>query len=385
MFAGKLLKYFRHSSRLFSNVVKIDPAIPSTKLSQLYEFGISKNQIILLNYLASQPITNKFSSEFKVLDELYAQLIELKRQLKDTNLPAEDKEFYENELKETNQLVEEEHERILYDVVETLYVEENDQIDSAIMEFRGGVGGTESTLFAGEMAEYYRHYLIAKGFSVTEENSLQSTSKVIRYKIKGEKIYAIMICESGVHKVIRVPETEAKGRLHSSTISIVVLPDVPLDFKLNEKELRIDYMRAQGPGGQHVNKTESACRITHVPSGVSVLIQEDRSQAKNRSKAMEIIREKLYQIEFEKHEEEQKLKRKGQIGSGDRSDKIRTYNFPQDRITDHRLNKTVFGIVHQLSSGELFDECIAAIQDEQQQSKIDRFYSEMTEKYPDLA
>jgi peptide chain release factor 1 len=384
MFIGRLLKRLNRTQRFFSNIPKADLAIPGTKLALFNQFKIPRNHIILLNYLASQPITHKFSSEFKVFDELYVQLIELKKQLQDTSLSPEDKEFFENELQETTQVINEEHDRILNEVVETIYVEETDKIDSAIMEFRGGVGGAESTLFAIEMADYYRHYMAAKGYHVVEENSSQSTSKVIRYKIKGEKVYAIMICESGIHKVIRVPETESKGRLHSSTISIVVLPDVPMEFKLNEKELRIDYMRAQGPGGQHVNKTESACRITHMPSGVSVLIQEDRSQAKNRARAMEIIREKLYQIEFEKREEEQKLKRKGQIGTGDRSDKIRTYNFPQDRITDHRLNKTVFGIVQQLSSGDLFDECISAIQDEQYQAKIDRFYTEMLDKYPDL-
>jgi peptide chain release factor 1 len=385
MFCRRAFKFTRPLAWRFSTVARMDPVIPMRRVSELLQSGISKNQIQLLNYLAAQPISSKLSSEYKVLDDLYVQMIELHKQLEEATLSEEDRRFFENELNETKSLLNEEHERILSGVIVSLYTDEHEAIDSAILEFRGGVGGAESTLFANEMAEYYRHYLLARGCQVIEDNVAQSTSKVLRFKLKGERVFSTMICECGVHKVIRVPETESKGRLHSSTISIVVLPDVPFEFKLNERELRIDYMRAQGPGGQHVNKTDSACRITHLPTGISVHMQDDRSQAKNKARAMELIREKLYQMEWEKKEEEQKLKRKGQIGSGDRSDKIRTYNFPQDRITDHRLNKTVYGIVNYLQNGELFDICIAEINEAIYNDKIAQFYKDMNDKYPSLA
>ena len=226
----------------------------------------------------------------------------------------------------------------------------------AIIEFRGGCGGQESSIFGAEMKEIFKAFLRSKGIQVSEQSDPHS--KILKLKAVGSKAYNYIRHESGVHKVIRVPETETKGRLHSSTITLLVLPDVPFNFSLLKSDLKIEFTTAQGPGGQHVNKTESACRITHIPSEISVLIQEYRNQHQNKAKALDFIKEKVYQFEFQKKMEADFAHRKTKMGTGDRSEKIRTYNFQQDRITDHRLHKTVFGMTKYLNSGLIFEECI---------------------------
>lgn len=225
----------------------------------------------------------------------------------------------------------------------------------AVIELRGACGGTESQLFAEEMKEYFESFIRSKGYAVS---SSYDEAKALRLKVSGNTAYNYIRFEAGVHKVIRVPETESRGRLHSSTIIITILPEVPFNFELNQKELKIEYTRAQGPGGQHVNKTESACKITHEPTGLTVSIQESRYQYQNKEKALEIIKQRVFQYEFDKKKGEDLELRKSQSTSGDRSEKIRTYNFQQDRITDHRLGKTVFGMKKYLNEGLIFEECI---------------------------
>jgi len=224
------------------------------------------------------------------------------------------------------------------------------------------VGGTEASLFADDLLGMYQCYINTKGWSsklvtYTKDAGNSNGCKFGHLKVTGHNVYKYLKCESGVHKVIRVPETEKSGRIHSSTISVAVLPEIPFDFKLDEKDLRVEFMRSSGPGGQHVNKTESACRITHMPSGLQVHIQDGREQQHNKNKALKVITDKLFSAEVFRHQESLNSQRKEQIAGGDRSDKIRTYNFPQTRITDHRTNLTLFGIDKMLK-GELLEEFI---------------------------
>ena len=194
--------------------------------------------------------------------------------------------------------------------------------------------------------------------------------KEIIAEIRGRGAFAKLKFESGVHRVQRVPDTEASGRIHTSAATVAVLPEVEdVDVAVNDRDLRIDTMRAQGAGGQHVNKTESAVRITHIPSGIVVMMQEERSQHRNRAKAMALLRAKLYDAELQKRDAERAASRRGQVGSGDRSERIRTYNFPQGRVTDHRINLTLYKLP-QVIEGEALDEIIDALVTEHQASLL---------------
>lgn len=217
-----------------------------------------------------------------------------------------------------------------------------------IMEIRAGAGGDEASLFAQELFRAYSHYASSQGWKV-ELQSL-SDGNVGGYKeviatISGEKVYSRLKYESGVHRVQRVPKTEASGRIHTSTITVAIIPEVePTEVKIDPKELRIDVMRSGGAGGQSVNKTESAVRVTHIPTGIAVHCQEGKSQHSNRDKAMQILFSRLKQIEDEKVIKEASDARLAQIGTGDRSERIRTYNFPQSRVTDHRIGVTIHSL-----------------------------------------
>lgn len=368
------------ATRNFSVDIPMNSSINS-KLHQLQNFGVSKSHLQFFNYLNSLPLSEKISQEAKIFEELFSQIFELFISVKSETPDTEDYRFFKSELEATLAILDNEYQRVLPQAVEVTFSTEIDRIEGARLEFRAGVGGSEALLFADEMSEYYSSYLANKGYRIEVISTGQHGGKVVAFKAKGEGVYKHIIHECGVHKVIRVPETETKGRLHSSTISIVVLPDVPFEFKLIDKELRYEYMRAQGPGGQHVNKTESACRVTHIPTGITVMMQDDRSQANNKKMATELIRDKLYQLEFDKKMGEEMAKRKTQIGSGDRSDKIRTYNFPQDRITDHRLGKTVYGIKNGVVSGDIFDECIEEMKLLTYKQTVQNFNEMLNEKF----
>lgn len=346
----------------------------------LIDLGIDRKPILLFSYLNSLDASSRFYSDKKILEDLIHQYQDIKAALEVPSLSQADAEFYEMEGVELMQIFKREVERLELGVMQDQYKSIDDSVEGAIVEFRAGVGGDESTIFAEEMCSFYTTFLGSKGYSV-QRKEVASSSKTISFKVNGNIAYKEIKCESGVHKVIRVPETETKGRLHSSTISLVVLPDVPFEFNLNEKELKLEYCRSQGPGGQHVNKTESACRVTHISTGIQVLIQDFREQHKNKMRAIEVLRDKLYLLEFEKKRQEEKRSRKSQIGSGDRSDKIRTFNFQQDRITDHRLNKTVFGIERHLQTGEFFDECIQQVLESEREETLKDFYEELEAKY----
>ncbi|MBO6036793.1 MAG: peptide chain release factor 1 [Acetobacter sp.] len=239
---------------------------------------------------------------------------------------------------------------------------------SAILEVRPAAGGDEAMLFAAEIFDLYRRYAEIKGwrFSLMEydESELGGLRCGIA-EINGRGVFACLKYESGVHRVQRVPTTESQGRIHTSTVTVAVLPDVEdVEVEINDSDLRIDVFRASGAGGQHVNKTESAVRVTHMPSGIVVSMQEEKSQHKNRAKAMKVLRARLYEREREQAHASRAADRRSQVGTGDRSERIRTYNFPQGRVTDHRINLTLYKI-DRVMLGEI-EEFVEALTQEEQ-------------------
>jgi peptide chain release factor 1 len=243
---------------------------------------------------------------------------------------------------------------------------------NAILEVRAGTGGEEAALFGYKLFAMYQKYAEKKKWKF-EILSISETGlggyKDASASISGRNVFARLKFESGVHRVQRVPETESQGRVHTSAATIAVLPEAEeIDIKIEEKDLRIDVFRSSGPGGQSVNTTDSAVRITHLPTGVTVSMQDEKSQIKNREKAMKVLRSRLYDAERERADRERSLNRKEQIGSGDRSERIRTYNFPQSRVTDHRINLTSYRI-DDIMVGEL-DEFIDALTANDQAKKM---------------
>lgn len=234
----------------------------------------------------------------------------------------------------------------------------------AILEIRAGTGGDEAALFAGDLARMYQRYAELRGWRV--ETMSASAAELGGFKeivmgVQGEGVFARLKFESGVHRVQRVPATEAQGRIHTSAATVAVLPEAEeVDVQIDEKDLRIDVFRSSGPGGQSVNTTDSAVRITHLPSGLVVSQQDEKSQHKNKAKAMKVLRSRLYELEREKLASARSADRKAMVGSGDRSERIRTYNFPQGRVTDHRINLTLHRLP-EIMEGSGLDELVSAL------------------------
>ena len=247
-----------------------------------------------------------------------------------------------------------------------------DELD-VIVEVRAGTGGDEAALFAGDLFRMYSRYADILGWK--SEIISQSEGEVGGYKeivtaIRGKGVFARLKFESGVHRVQRVPETESGGRIHTSAATVAVLPEPEeVDVKIEEKDLRVDVFRASGPGGQSVNTTDSAVRITHLPTGITVSQQDEKSQHKNRAKAMQVLRARLFEAERERADSERAADRKSQVGSGDRSERIRTYNFPQGRVTDHRINLTLHKL-EKVLAGDGLDEMVDALIREDQTQRL---------------
>ena len=247
-----------------------------------------------------------------------------------------------------------------------LFLLPKDEADkkNAIIEIRAGTGGLEASLFAADLFKMYEKVSNKKKWSLEVISISRSEAgglKEVIASVKGNNIYSTLKYESGVHRVQRVPDTETQGRVHTSAATVAVLPEAEeVDLKINETDLRIDVFRAGGPGGQSVNTTDSAVRITHIPSGLSVSQQDEKSQHKNKAKGMKILRARLYELERSRIDEERSQDRKNKIGKGDRSERIRTYNFPQGRVTDHRINLTLHKL-DEFLEGEVFDEVIESL------------------------
>jgi len=244
---------------------------------------------------------------------------------------------------------------------------------NAILEIRAGTGGDEAALFAADLFRMYQRYAEIKGWKVEVMDASETEIggyKEIVSSISGNDVFSRLKYESGVHRVQRVPETESSGRIHTSAATVAVLPEAEeVDIEINDADLRIDTYRSSGPGGQSVNTTDSAVRITHVPTGIVVTQQDEKSQHKNRAKAMRVLRARLYEHERQQVDAERAAARRSQVGSGDRSERIRTYNFPQGRVTDHRINLTLHKL-DRILDGEALDELVDALVTEDQAAQL---------------
>ncbi len=246
-----------------------------------------------------------------------------------------------------------------------------DDTRNAILEIRAGTGGDEAALFVADLFGMYRGYAASLGWSFDlmdiSESDIGGMKEVI-VEITGQNVFQRLKFESGVHRVQRVPKTEASGRVHTSAATVAVMPEAEdVDIDIDEKDLRVDTYRAQGAGGQHVNKTESAIRITHIPTGIVVQVQDERSQHKNRARAMKMLKSRMFEAQRSKLDSERAEARRAQVGSGDRSERIRTYNYPQSRITDHRINLTVHNLPDVMKGGALADIIDALLAEENAQ------------------
>ncbi len=285
---------------------------------------------------------------------------ELEKILADQGTDTELLKMATTELKDLQTLHEKIEKRL------KLFLLPKDEADkkNAIIEIRAGTGGLEASLFAGDLFKMYEKVSYKKKWSleiISISKSEAGGLKEVIASIKGTNIYSTLKYESGVHRVQRVPDTETQGRVHTSAATVAVLPEAEeVDLKINDSDLRVDVFRAGGPGGQSVNTTDSAVRITHIPTGISVSQQDEKSQHKNKAKGMKILRSRLYELERSRIDKERSQDRKSKIGTGDRSERIRTYNFPQGRVTDHRINLTLHKL-EEFLEGEVFDEMIESL------------------------
>ncbi len=286
--------------------------------------------------------------------------LELEKILEDGNTDKELQKMAEIELNDLKIQFEKNEKKL------KLFLLPKDEADkkNAIIEIRAGTGGLEASLFAADLFKMYEKVSHKKKWLlelISISRSEAGGLKEVIASIKGTNIYSTLKYESGVHRVQRVPDTETQGRVHTSAATVAVLPEAEeVDLKINESDLRIDVFRAGGPGGQSVNTTDSAVRITHIPTGLSVSQQDEKSQHKNKAKGMKILRARLYELERSRIDQERSKDRKSKIGTGDRSERIRTYNFPQGRVTDHRINLTLHRL-EEFLEGEAFDEMIESL------------------------
>ena len=325
------------------------------------------------------------SNEYAKLSKEYSDLGEIAEEIrllfkKEVELEETEEVAKSADEKEIKHMAEDEISRlkdsinVIEEKIKVLLLPKDiDDEKGAILEIRAGTGGDEAGLFAADLFRMYEMYAELHGwkFEILEfsESGIGSI-KEASVSISGRGVFARLKFESGVHRVQRVPETEASGRIHTSAATVAVLPEAEeVDIHVEEKDIQIDTYRASGAGGQHVNKTDSAVRITHIPTGTVVAVQDERSQYKNKAKAMKILRAKIYENERRKQETSRAVSRKTQIGSGDRSERIRTYNFPQGRVSDHRINLTLYKI-DKIMDGSALDEIIDKLVENDQAEKL---------------
>ncbi|MCK5051801.1 MAG: peptide chain release factor 1 [Candidatus Cloacimonetes bacterium] len=343
--------------------------IPEEKILTLKnEYEELKKDIYDPAKMSDQRYYSKISKRFKELQEI----LDIYEMLKyhETTIAENEELIKSTDDKELISLAEEETIEAQEDLKKKITIlrellvpkDPNDEKD-AIIEIRAGTGGEEAALFVADLYRMYTYFADKNNWKLSVMSSNPTGVgglKEVIFSLSGDNVYGTMRFESGVHRVQRVPETESQGRVHTSAISVAVLPEADeIDVEINPADLKIDVYRASGHGGQSVNTTDSAVRITHEPTGLVVTCQDEKSQLKNKNKAFKVLRSRLYDLELAKHEAEISAKRKSQVGSGDRSAKIRTYNFPQSRVTDHRINLTSFRL-NDILLGEL-DEFIDAL------------------------
>ena len=296
--------------------------------------------------------------ELKEIQSLKEQIADAKQLLKEEKDP-EMLELTEQELDELTEQLAKSEQKTKMLLIPPDPMEGKD----IIMEIRAGTGGEEAALFAANLFRMYSHYADAKGWKMeilsSNETGIGGYKELV-LSISGKDVYGSLRFESGVHRVQRVPETESGGRIHTSAVTVAVLPEAEeTDIEIRQEELKIDVMRAGGPGGQSVNTTDSAVRLTHLPTGLVVICQDEKSQIKNKAKALRVLRSRLFDLEEDKKNKERAEARKSQVGSGDRSERIRTYNYPQNRLTDHRINLTLYKL-ELIMAGDL-DEVVEAL------------------------
>ena len=330
----------------------------------------------VINSPKDYAIISKEISEILPTVDLIKKFKKVTKEIKDSNAIIEDPKN-NNEMKEMAKVelenlvnIEKELEKEIQIV---LLPKDKDDSKNAVLEIRAGTGGDEAGLFAADLFRMYQRYCDFKSWKfeiLSVSESLTGSYKEAMALVSGDNVFSKLKFESGVHRVQRVPDTEASGRIHTSAATVAVLPEVEdVEVNIDEKDLRVDVFRASGPGGQSVNTTDSAVRITHIPTNIVVQQQDEKSQHKNKAKALKILRARIYDYEQNKLKKSQSEARKNQVGTGDRSERIRTYNFPQGRVTDHRINLTLHKL-EQVLSGESLDEIIDKLLTEDKAIKL---------------
>ena len=315
---------------------------------------MKKYSELMKEHATSKEIVDSYSLYKTTVSQL-----EEAKEMAGSEIDPELKEMAKEEIK----ALEEQKENQIKELRTLLIPKDPLDLKNIIMEIRAGTGGDEAALFAADLFRMYSKYAELKKWKIEIMSSHESGLggfKEIVFSVSGKNVYENMKFESGVHRVQRIPETESGGRIHTSAVTVAVLPEAEeTDIQINPEDLKIDVYRSSGPGGQCVNTTDSAVRMTHIPTGLVVICQDEKSQIKNRAKALRVLRSRLYEMEEAKKQKERSEARKNQVGSGDRSERIRTYNFPQNRLTDHRINLTLYKL-DLIINGEL-DELLDAL------------------------
>ena len=342
-----------------------------TTLKRYNELAEELSKMEVINDVKLMTSLSKEQASISEIVEKYKEYKKVLNDIEEANELLNDKEMQELAKEDLNRLLEEKEN--LEKELEILLIPKDPNDDkNIIVEIRGAAGGDEANIFAGDLFDMYSRYSENMGWKIevlNEETGTAGGFSQIEFMVRGENVYSKLKYESGAHRVQRVPTTESQGRVHTSTATVLVMPEVnDVDVEVNEQDLRIDVYRSSGAGGQGVNTTDSAVRVTHIPTGIVVTCQNERSQLKNKQRAIEVLKSRLYDLEKQKQEETVGSERKNKIGTGDRSEKIRTYNYPQNRVTDHRINLTLMQL-DRIMAGKM-DDLIEALINEDQKRKL---------------